>query len=462
MYRVEKDPLGEILVDENCLWGAHTQRAFENFQISSFKVPQELLQHLALVKFCYASTHKELNLLPEQIADAIADSAHEIYKGAHFEHFPLDVFQTGSATSTNMNMNEVIANLSLKKLGYQPGNKDKIHPNDHVNMSQSSNDVIPSAILLTSAILTHDLLLPSLENFIQTLKQLELKFADIIKLGRTHLQDAVPLTVGQEISGWRAQLEIHQTFIKNSWQELLKLPVGGTAVGTGLNCDRRVPPRVIEILCQKTNLPFCPASNNFSLQSSLDPIVGLSSTIRSLAVAVHKICNDLRHLSSGPRGGIGEYVLPVVQAGSSIMPGKSNPVILESAIMAMLFVISLDTCICLGGMNGNFQLNTSMPLLGFSIVNQIKITSNTLRNLIDKVFKNLGVDADRCLELVEKSPALCTPLAKLIGYDRAAEVFQYAVRQNLTIREAVKKMGLLDKELSSEELNKILDPKNMV
>lgn len=462
MSRVEKDSLGEVVVEDKALWGAHTQRALENFPISGIKLPSEFIKHLALIKKCYALAHGKLGLLSEKLAVAIAESADEVINGMHYDQFPLDVFQTGSGTSTNMNCNEVLANLAILKLGGRLGDRSLVHPNDHVNMSQSSNDVIPSCAYMTAYELVDKQLKDSVNRLQSQLGSLEQRFATVVKLGRTHLQDAVPITVGQEISGWRRQIEMALAQVLSAAESLLELPLGGTAVGTGLNCDPRVPGIVISMLCEQLGSAYRLATNRFALQSSLDPIVGLSAALVRLSVAVYKMANDLRHLSSGPRGGIAEYVLPTVQAGSSIMPGKSNPVILESAIMAACFVMGLGESIKLGGLNGNFQLNTSMPLLSYSVCSQIKILSATCMNLVNRALSGLKVDEERCRELVEKSPALCTPLAKVIGYDRAAEVFKLSVRDNLTVREAARKMGIIGSEIPEGEADQLFDVSKMV
>ncbi len=461
--RVETDSLGSIEVDEHKLWGANTERARLNFRISDFKMPVELIRSIILIKSCYATANSEEGLLDKEKADLIVAACHDLMANEEYiDHFPLDVFQTGSATSTNMNCNEVIANLSLKKAGLEPGTKSFIHPNDHVNLGQSSNDVIPSSIHVTGVSLINKLLLPEIMAFYKALKDKSEEFWEIIKLGRTHLQDAVPIRVGQEISGWADQIKMCEESLNNNIHHLYELPLGGTAVGTGINSNKRVIERVVKLLNEYTGFEFKICRNNFTFQSSQDAVVGLSGSLNRLAVALYKISNDIRHLSSGPRGGIGEYILPSVQAGSSVMPGKVNPVILESALMACCFVMSLHQAITLSGINGNFQLNTSLPLVAFSLTHSTKILSSTLKNLRVNVVDGLDIDRKRCEELVLKSPSLCTPLTRKIGYDKAAEVYKFAIQNNLTIPEAIYKMGLVNSDISEDEVKKLLDVKNLV
>ncbi len=458
MYRIEKDTLGEVKVPEDKYWGAQTQRAIENFPISGWVVPEEIVKAIAVVKWAAAKANCELNLIPHNVKDAICKAAEEIYNGKLQDNFPLDVFQTGSGTSTNMNVNEVISNRANEILGYKKGQKYPVHPNDHVNKCQSSNDVIPTAISIASVMLAKQKLIPALRKLLETLSKKSREFSEIVKIGRTHLMDATPVTLGQEFSGYAYQINHCVALIEMLIPKLSYLALGGTAVGTGINAHPEFSRRAIKYISEFLNHEFKEAENHFFAQATQDTIVAFSGVLKTCAVAIFKISNDIRWLSSGPQTGIGEIELPSLQPGSSIMPGKVNPVIPESAMMACVHIISSDVAVTLGGMNGNFELNTFLPLIGYHVVSSIKILANTALNLAEKCIEGIRPRIDRIKDFLEKSPALVTPLALKIGYDKAAEIAKKAIAQGKTIREIVKEDGILPED----QIDKILDPKIMV
>ncbi|ORJ57472.1 class II fumarate hydratase [Geothermobacter hydrogeniphilus] len=451
--RTETDSMGSMQVPAAALYGAQTARAVNNFPVSGRPLPRAMIRALGLIKQYAARVNAELGLLPADLAEAIAQAAAEVANGDLDEHFPIDIFQTGSGTSSNMNANEVIANRAAAILGHNLGDK-AVHPNDHVNLGQSSNDVFPSAIHLAAAEELHRHLLPALELLQKSLQDKAEEFDPIVKLGRTHLQDAVPIRLGQVFSGYARQLELARQRLQLSAAGLLELPLGGTAVGTGLNTHPEFAARVCSGLTKETGLEFSEARNHFEAQAARDAIVTLSGTLKSCAAALFKIANDIRLLASGPRGGYGELSLPAVQPGSSIMPGKVNPVMAESLIQVCAQVIGNDAAITLGGLAGNFELNVMLPLLARNLLESIELTANAARLFAEKCVTGLQANAERCAELVEQSLAMVTALAPRIGYDRASELAKQAFREGTTIRA----LCLREKVLPEKELNALLDP----
>ncbi len=457
-FRIEKDTMGEVNVPVNLLYGAQTGRAVENFPISGLTLPFNFIRSIALIKKNAAITNFELGLLDKSIKDVIIKASNEVIDGKLTDHFVVDIFQTGSGTSTNMNVNEVITNRANQLLGYSFEKRGPIHPNDHVNMGQSSNDVIPSSLHLTCVIQVFRNLIPELEHFIEILKTKESEFKDIIKIGRTHLQDATPITLGMEFSSFRAQLEFGLKIIKESIKNLAYLTLGGTAVGTGINAHKDFGVKIIEKISLETGLQFHKTDNHFKSQSSLDTIVHFSGVLKTIAISLMKIANDIRWLSSGPRCGIGEIKIPAVQPGSSIMPGKINPVIAESVCQVAAQVIGNDTTITIGGQSGNFQLNVMMPVISYNIIQSIDLLSSALKIFGEKCIKDIEADIDVCNSNVEKSLSTATPLALVLGYDKVAEITKKAFNSGKTIKE----VAIEENILSKEELSKILDPKSMI
>jgi len=456
--RIERDTMGEIRVPEGMLYGAQTARAVENFPISGLGLDQEMIRSLGLVKKAAAIVNKDLGKLDPKLADAIADAADEVARGLLDRHFPVDLFQTGSGTSSNMNANEVIANRAIQILGGVIGSKSPVHPNDHVNMGQSSNDVFPTAIHVAALVQVDETLLPALNEFQRALVEKSERFADIVKIGRTHLQDAVPLTLGQEFSAFAAQIEQGSRHLSATREGLRELPIGGTAVGTGLNTHREFGRRMADKLSEMTGKAFVEATNHFEAQSARDAVVRTSGALRSLAVSLIKIADDIRWLGSGPRLGLGELRIPAVQPGSSIMPGKVNPVIAESLIQAAAQVIGHDAAITVGGMLGHFQLNTMQPLIAHNLLEQIRLLAGGVRVFTEKLVRGLEPDQDRIGSHVNRSLSLATALVPRIGYDRAAEIAKEAEATGKTIREVARGRGVLP----DDELEALLDPKRQI
>lgn len=454
--RTEKDSLGTMQVPADALYGAQTARAVENFPISGQPIPRPLLYALALIKQQAALVNTELKLLDAERAKAIAEAATEIMHGDHDHQFPVDIYQTGSGTSSNMNANEVIAHRATQLLGKKA--EKAIHPNDEVNFGQSSNDVFPSAIHIACAQQLQQNLLPALQQMENLLTAKSAEFAPIIKIGRTHLQDATPVTVGQVFSGYARQIHLAQERLANVSSELYELPLGGTAVGTGINTHAEFASRTINLIAKQTRLPFREAINHFEAQAARDALVAVSGTLKACAVSLSKIANDIRFLGSGPRCGIGELKLPAVQPGSSIMPGKVNPVMAESLIQVCARVIGNDASITLGGLGGNFELNTMMPLMAAAMLESIELLTRAVTLFGDRCLAGLQADRKRCSDLMEQSLALVTSLAPSLGYDRAAELAKQAYEEGKTIRELL----LADKVLPEDELNRLLDPETMI
>ncbi len=458
LYRAERDSMGPVRVPKEAYYGAQTQRAIENFPLSGWRFGREFLYALGLIKYAAAKVNFELGLLKRGSGKAIAQASKEVMEGRWDEQFQVDVFQTGSGTSTNMNANEVIANRANEILGGKRGIYRPIHPNDHVNRGQSTNDVFPSAIHVASIILLRQNLIPALTNLQRALRNKAWEFYPVLKIGRTHLQDATPVRLGQEFGGYTRQVELGILRIRNSMHTLSELPLGGTAVGTGINTHPLFAKKVIAILSQKTGHRFHEASDHFEAQGGRDALVEMSGALKTVAVSLIKIANDIRWLGSGPRCGIGEVRLPETQPGSSIMPGKVNPVIPESLVQVCGQIIGNDSAITLGGLSGNFELNVMMPLMAYSLLQSIRLLSNGVNNFSERCIKGLKADRKRCEEMIEKSLALATALTPNIGYEEAARIAQKAYAQNKTIHQVAQEEGIFSKE----ELNRLLDPRLMI
>ncbi len=441
-YRIEHDTMGDVRVPVDALYGAQTQRAVDNFPISGLRFPPVFLRALGLIKSAAATVNGKLGELPADLANVIAKAADEVASGAHDSEFVIDIFQTGSGTSTNMNGNEVIGHLA------------KAHPNDHVNRGQSSNDIIPTAIHLSAALLAIEELLPAMRELRHALAAKAVEFHDVIKIGRTHLQDAVPMRLGQEMSGYARQVERAAERIGAALPGIYELPLGGTAVGTGLNAVPGFAGQVIQELARRTGLPLQEAVNHFEAQASKDAVCFLSGALRNYAIALTKIANDIRWLGSGPRCGIGELRLPAVQPGSSIMPGKVNPVIVESVLMACAQVIGYDSVIAWCGAAGNFELNVMMPLMAYDLLESITLLARVSRNFDSKCIRGLEADRERAEAFVEQSLAMATALVPEIGYERAAEIAKEAFASGRTIRAVAREKS----GLTEERLLDLLDP----
>jgi fumarate hydratase class II len=447
-FRIEKDSMGELKVPEDALWGAQTQRAVENFPISGLTMPRRFVQALGLVKWAAAGGNAELGLLKSELAIAIQQSALAVAAGEHDKEFPIDVFQTGSGTSSNMNANEVIAHLASAVLG-----KD-VHPNDHVNMSQSSNDVIPTCVHVSAAIAIQENLLPALEHLAKTLTMKSEECADVVKTGRTHLMDAMPVTLGQELDGWRAQIDSGSARLTDSMRRLTALAQGGTAVGTGINAHPRFGDKVAVLLSEQTGVPFRSSESRFELMSSQDTAVEVSGQLRVLAVSLTKIANDLRWMNSGPLAGIGEIELPALQPGSSIMPGKVNPVIPEAVAMVCAQVVGNDATIAMAGQSGNFQLNVMLPVVAYNLLQSIEILANASRSLADTTIAGFTVNVDNINRALGRNPILVTALNPVIGYEKGAAVAKAAYKDGRPVKDVAREMT----DLSDEELDRLLDP----
>ncbi len=447
-YRTEHDSMGELKVPEDALWGAQTQRAVDNFPISGLTMPRQFIAALGLVKWAAAGANAELGLLPSDVAVAVQKSALEVADGGHDAHFPIDVFQTGSGTSSNMNANEVIAHLATADLG------SEVHPNDHVNMSQSSNDVIPTCVHVSAAIAIQDQLLPALGHLSGVLETKADKVRDVVKTGRTHLMDAMPVTLGQELDGWRAQIDHASERIRGSLQRLVGLAQGGTAVGTGINAHPKFGEKVAVLLAERCGVKFVPATSKFEALSSQDTAVEMSGQLRVLAVSLTKIANDLRWMNSGPLAGIGEIALPALQPGSSIMPGKVNPVIPEAVTMVAAQVVGNDATIAMGGQSGNFQLNVMLPVITYNLLQSIELLANASICLADKAIAGFTVNEDNINRALGRNPILVTALNPVIGYELGAAVAKKAYADGRPVKEVAKEMT----DLTDEELDRLLDP----
>jgi fumarate hydratase class II len=447
-FRTEKDSMGELKVPEDALWGAQTQRAVDNFPISGLTMPRQFIAALGLVKWAAAGANAELGLLGNDIAMAIRTAALEVADGAHDSQFPIDVFQTGSGTSSNMNANEVIAHLATAGLGAE------VHPNDHVNMCQSSNDVIPTCVHVSAAIAITDNLLPALRHLSKTLKKKAEETGDVVKTGRTHLMDAMPVTLGQELDGWRAQIDNASERLRDTMKRLAALAQGGTAVGTGINAHPKFGDKVAVLLSERTGVAFTSAESKFEALSSQDTAVETSGQLRVLAVSLGKIANDLRWMNSGPLAGIGEIALPALQPGSSIMPGKVNPVIPEAVAMVAAQVIGNDATIAVAGQSGNFQLNVMLPVVSHNLLQSIELLANASTCLADKAIAGFTVNTDNINQALDRNPILVTALNPVIGYEKGAAVAKKAYKEGRPVKEVAKEMT----KLTDEELDRLLDP----
>jgi fumarate hydratase class II len=450
-FRTEHDSMGELQVPADALWGAQTQRAVENFPISGLPMPRAFIGALGLVKQAAARANTRLELLEAATSRAIDSAAAEVAAGQHDAHFPIDVFQTGSGTSTNMNANEVIATLATRRLG------KPVHPNDHVNMSQSSNDVIPTTIHVSAALGVRRELIPALEHLRDALAAKEREVGTVVKTGRTHLMDAMPVTLGQELSGWRTQIESGIARLIATEPRLLALAQGGTAVGTGINAHPDFGARFCEALADLTRVPFTPAANYFEALASQDTAVELSGQLKTIAVSLMKIANDLRWMNSGPLAGLGEIALPALQPGSSIMPGKVNPVIPEATAMVAAQVIGNDTTITVAGQSGNFQLNVMLPVIARNLLESIHLLASISRALADRAITGFKVNPERLAEALERNPILVTALNPVIGYEKGAAIAKKAYAEGKPVREVAQKMT----DLPREQLARLLDPADL-
>jgi len=451
-HRIERDTMGEVKVPAKALWKAQTQRAIENFPISGVPINSELIGALGLIKEAAAKTNARLGVLSQDYADAIAEAASQVAANQHDAEFPLDVFQTGSGTSSNMNANEVIASLAAAQLS------EVVHPNDHVNASQSSNDVFPSAIHIAATYHLVYTLLPALRHLAEALSLKATEFAEVVKSGRTHLMDATPVTLGQEFGGYAAQIRHSIERVDAALPRVAELPLGGTAVGTGINTPPGFAESVISMVADKTGLPLTEARDHFEAQGARDGLVEASGVLRTIAVSLYKIANDLRWMGSGPRAGLGEISLPDLQPGSSIMPGKVNPVICEATMMVSAQVIGNDAAVAFAGASGNFELNVQLPVMARNLLESIQLLANVSRLLADKCVVGIEANVEHCRTLAESSPSIVTPLNRYIGYENAAAIAKQALKEGKTIREVVIENGYVDKgTLTEQQLDAALD-----
>ncbi|MDQ0424401.1 MULTISPECIES: class II fumarate hydratase [Cellulomonas] len=451
-YRVEHDTMGEVRVPAHALYRAQTQRAVENFPISGSTLERGHVEALARVKKAAARANAELGVLPQDVADAIVAAADEVATGVHDAHFPVDVYQTGSGTSSNMNTNEVLATLATRLLGRD------VHPNDHVNASQSSNDVFPTSVhVAATAGVVRDLV-PALEHLAGALEEKATAWAQVVKSGRTHLMDATPVTLGQEFGGYAAAVRYGVERLQAALPRAAEVPLGGTAVGTGINTPAGFPQRVIALLVEDTGLPLTEARDHFEAQSSRDGLVELSGALRTIAVSLTKICNDLRWMGSGPNTGLGEIALPDLQPGSSIMPGKVNPVVPEAVLMVCSRVVGNDATVAWAGASGSFELNVQIPVIASAVLESIRLLANGARVLADRTVAGTTPNVERARALAESSPSIVTPLNRVIGYENAAKIAKHAVKAGVTIRQATLDLGFVERgELTLEQLDTALD-----
>jgi len=455
-HRVERDSMGEVRVPRDALFGAQTRRALDNFPISGIRFSRRFIEALGAIKLEAAEVNAELGTLDDERKDAIVRAAEEVVNGDLDTSFVLDIFQTGSGTSTNMNANEVISNRAIQILGGEVGSKEPVHPNDHVNKGQSSNDVIPTAIHLAALISIKQDLLPALEKLEDALEEKAAEFDGVVKTGRTHLQDATPIRLGQEFQGYAGQIERGIARIGKAQEDLAEVALGGTAVGTGVNTHPEFASRVCERLSERFGVEVRETENHFQAQSAMDAAVFASGALKTVAVSLLKISNDIRFLGSGPRAGYAEIALPEVQPGSSIMPGKVNPVIAESAAMVSAQVIGNDATVALAGASGNFELNVMLPVIAHNLLQSIELLATTADNFTDQLVVGLTA-TERGPELVERGLMLATALAPEIGYDKAADLSKKAYKEGRTIREVARE----ETELSEEELDRLLDARKM-
>ncbi|MBM9465081.1 class II fumarate hydratase [Aeromicrobium sp. YIM 150415] len=455
-WRIEHDTMGEVRVPADALWRAQTQRAVENFPISGTPIESAQIRALAQIKSACAQANAELGIIEQDEADAISAAAAEVAAGQHDDQFPIDVFQTGSGTSSNMNTNEVIATIASKNLGRE------VHPNDKVNASQSSNDVFPTSIHVAATEAAVKQLIPGLDHLATTLERKAGEFAEVVKSGRTHLMDATPVTLGQEFAGYAAQIRKGIRRVESALPATAEVPLGGTAVGTGINTPQGFPQRVIEILAESTGLPITEAADHFEAQGARDGLVEMSGALKTIAVSLTKICNDLRWMGSGPRTGLAEINLPDLQPGSSIMPGKVNPVLPEATLMVAAQVIGNDATITVAGASGTFELNVMLPVIGRNLLESMRLLATSSVTLADRCIDGITANADRCREYAESSPSVVTPLNRHIGYENAAAIAKKAVKERKTIREVVIEDGYVERgDISEADLDSALDVMSM-
>ena len=454
--RIERDSMGEVRVPAHAKWRAQTQRAVENFPISGMRLERSQIEALARIKAAVASVKRELGMMEPELASAIAEAANAVARGEHDDQFPIDVFQTGSGTSSNMNVNEVLATLAAEALG-RP-----VHPNDDVNHPMSSNDMFPASIHIAATAGVARDLIPALEHLAESLERKRDEFADVVKAGRTHLMDATPVTLGQEFGGYAAQVRYGVERLQASLPRVAELPLGGTAVGTGINSPAGFGGRVIAEIASATGLPLTEARDHFEAQGARDGLVELSGQLRTIAVSLTKIANDLRWMGSGPRAGLGEINLPDLQPGSCIMPGKVNPVLPEATLMVCAQVVGNDAAVAWGGAAGNFELNVMLTMLGRNVLESIRLLSNVGRLLADRCVDGITANAERLRELAESSPAIVTPLNRHLGYEEAASIAKQALGERKTIRQVVIERGHVDAgRLTEAELDEALDVMRM-
>jgi len=450
-FRVERDSMGEVQVPADALYGAQTQRAVDNFPVSGLRFPRAFLRALGLIKGAAAAVNQDLGLLDAEMSAAIQQSTREVADGAHDAHFPLDIFQTGSGTSTNMNANEVIAALAARRLGRQ------VHPNDHANMSQSSNDVIPAAIHVSAYLETQGELIPALTFLRVAIDRKAAQVDHVVKTGRTHLMDALPIRLSQEMSGWSAQIALGAERLQSTLPRLAELALGGTAIGTGVNAHPEFGRRVAAKLAAMTGAPFVSSRNFFASLSSQDTAVELSGQLKALAAAMMKVANDLRWMNSGPHAGLAEIALPDLQPGSSIMPGKVNPVIPEAVTMVCAQVMGNDVTIAIGGQSGNFQLNVMLPVIAYNLLESITLLARSARLLAEKAIAGFTANEARVAEAVDRNPILVTALNPVIGYELGAKIAKRAYAEGRRLKEVAAEMT----NLKAEELARLLDPRGM-
>jgi fumarate hydratase class II len=451
-YRIERDTMGEVRVPADALYRAQTQRAVENFPISGSRLERRHIRALAQIKAAAAAVNAELGVIDRNVADAIIAAAEEVASGQHDDHFPVDVFQTGSGTSSNMNMNEVLASLAATQLGAD------VHPNDHVNASQSSNDVFPSSVHLAATEAISVDLVPALDHLADALEAKVEEFADVVKAGRTHLMDATPVTLGQEFSGYAAQVRYGIERLQASLGRVAELPLGGTAVGTGINTPPGFARMVIERLVHATGLPVAEARNHFEAQGARDALVEASGQLRTIAAGLYKIANDIRWMGSGPRAGLRELRIPDLQPGSSIMPGKVNPVVAEAVRQVCAQVYGNDAAVAFAGSQGDFELNVMVPVMARNLLESVRLLTNVSRLLADRLVAGLAANEDICREYAESSPSIVTPLNRYLGYDEAASIAKQALKEGKTIRQVVIERGHVESgKISEADLDKALD-----
>ncbi|MDA0379021.1 MAG: class II fumarate hydratase [Bacteroidetes bacterium] len=455
-FRIENDSLGEVRVPVDAWYAAQTQRAAQNFPISGIRFSRRFIQAMGTIKMAAAEANRDLGILDATTCDLILAAAEKVRAGEVDDQFVLDIFQTGSGTSSNMNANEVISNLATVAAGHQRGDKT-VHPNDHVNMSQSSNDVIPTAMHVSAVVAIREDLIPALKAFQAALEDKAREFDDVVKSGRTHLMDATPVRLGQEFGGYAAQIQQAIRRIETSVDELRELALGGTATGTGINCPDGFARTAISYISQRTGTEFREADNHFAAQAAKDAFVQASGSLNTLAVALMKVANDIRHLSSGPTSGLAEIQLPAIQPGSSIMPGKVNPVLSEAMMMVGARVMGNHTTITIGGQHGNFELNVMMPVMAHAMLESVAILTGALDAFRTGCLVGIKADRERCRELLELNPAIATALNRTIGYDMASKVAKKSAAEKRSVRDVVLEMGLMDETT----LNEVLDVRHM-